>query len=107
MLMNIFTKFHAYICMCFFVTFRSALHMNLAAILKFPLAILKMEKFAMANEKIFTRKVWRTYSESLMLVSGSAWSSQKTDISRSTSGAGIDNNHAHPEASMKLGRNVH
>ena len=31
--------------------------MNLTAILKFPLAILKMEKFAMANKKIFTRKV--------------------------------------------------
>ena len=61
MLMNIFTKFHAYICMCLlFVTFRSAYHKNLAAILKFPLAILKMEKIAMANEKIFTRKVWRT-----------------------------------------------
>ena len=61
MLMNIFTKFHAYICKCLlFVTFPSAYHMNLAAILKFPLAILKMEKIAMANEKIFTRKVWRT-----------------------------------------------
>ena len=61
MLMNIVTKFHAYICMCLlFVTFPSANHMNLAAILKFPLAILKMEKIAMANEKIFTRKVWRT-----------------------------------------------
>ena len=23
------------------------------------------------------------------------------------SGAGIDNNHAHPDTSMKLGRNVH
>ena len=52
MLMNIFTKFHAYICMCFlFVNIRSALHMNLAAILKFSLAILKMEKIAMANDK--------------------------------------------------------
>ena len=25
----------------------------------------------------------------------------------SISGAGSDNNHAHPDASMKLGRNVH
>ena len=51
-----FTKFHAYICMCLlFVTFSSVYHMNLAAILKFPLAILKTEKFAMANEEIFTR----------------------------------------------------
>ena len=58
MLMNISTKFHAYFCVCLlFVTFRFAKHMNLADILKFPLAILKMEKFAMANEKIFTRKV--------------------------------------------------
>ena len=24
-----------------------------------------------------------------------------------TSGAGIDNNHAHPDTSMKLGRKVH
>ena len=45
MLMNMFTKFLAYICMClFFVTFPPAYHMNLAAILKFPLAILRMEK---------------------------------------------------------------
>ena len=58
MLMNIFSKFHAYIYACLlFVTFRSAEYIYLAAILKFPLAILKMEKFAMANEKIFTRKV--------------------------------------------------
>ena len=42
-----------------------------------------------------------------MLVSGSAWLSQKTDISCSTSGAGNDNNHAHPDTSMKLGKNVH
>ena len=61
MLMNIFTKCHAYNCMCnLFVTFRSDYHMNLAAILKLPLAILKTEKIAMANEKIFTRQVWRT-----------------------------------------------
>ena len=30
--------------------------MHLAAILKFPLAILKMENFAMASEKIFTER---------------------------------------------------
>ena len=43
--MNIFTKIHGHISMCFhLVTSRSASHMNLAAILKFPLAILKMKK---------------------------------------------------------------
>ena len=58
MLMNILIKFHAYICMCLlFVTLRSDKRMNLAAILKYPLAILKMEKSAMANGKIFSRKV--------------------------------------------------
>ena len=50
--MNIFTKFHAYICMCLlFVTFPFAYHMDLAAILKFPLAILKMEKMRWLTRK--------------------------------------------------------
>ena len=53
------------------VTHHSALHMNLAAILKFLLAILKMEKIEMANEKIFTMKALRTYAESFIFVSRS------------------------------------
>ena len=52
--------------------------------LEISVSHLENGKNAMANEKIFTRKVWRTKSESLMLVSGSAWSSWKTDISSST-----------------------
>ena len=58
--------------------------MILTAILKIALATLKMEKIEMANEKIFIRKVERTYSESLILVSGSAGLSQNPDVSIST-----------------------
>ena len=58
--------------------------MILTAILKIALATLKMEKFEMANEKIFIRKDKRTYSESLILVSGSAGLSQNPDVSIST-----------------------
>ena len=58
--------------------------MILTAILKIALATLKMEKFEMANEKIFMRKDCRTYSESLILVSGSAGLSQIPDVSIST-----------------------
>ena len=47
-------------------------------------AILKMEKSKMANEKFLTRKVQRTNSKSLTLVSGSAWFSWKTCLTRST-----------------------
>ena len=43
--------------MCFlFVTFPSAYHMNLAAILKFPLAILKMEKLRWLRRKYLQRR---------------------------------------------------
>ena len=55
--------------------------MILTAILKIALATLKMEKFEMANEKIFIKKDKRTYSESLILVSGSAGLSQNPDVS--------------------------
>ena len=58
--------------------------MILTAILKIALATLKMEKFEMANEKIFIRKDKRTYSESLILVSRSAGLSQNPDVSIST-----------------------
>ena len=58
--------------------------MILTVILKIALATLKMEKFEMANEKIFFRKDQRTYSESLILVSGSAGLSQNPDVSIST-----------------------
>ena len=55
--------------------------MILTTILKIALATLKMENFEMANEKIFFRKDQRTYSESLILVSGSAGLSQNPDVS--------------------------
>ena len=45
---------------------------------------MKMEKSKMANEKFLTRNVQRTNSESLTLVSGSAWFSWKTCLTRST-----------------------
>ena len=65
--------------------------MILTAILKIALATLKMEKFEMANEKIFIRNVWRTYSESLILVSRSAGLSQNPDVSISTNKEGLLN----------------
>ena len=61
--------------------------MILTTILKIALATLKMENFEMANEKIFFRKDQRTYSESLILVSGSAGLSQNPDVSISTTSA--------------------
>ena len=48
--------------------------MILTAILKIGLTTLKMEKFEMANEKIFIRKDLKD----LILVSGSAGLSQKS-----------------------------
>ena len=59
--------------------------MIVTAILKIALATLKIEKIEMANEKIFIKNVRRTYSESLILVSGSAGLSQNPDVSISTS----------------------
>ena len=58
--------------------------MIVTAILKIALATLKIEKIEMANEKIFIKNVRRTYSESLILVSGSAGLSQNPDVSIST-----------------------
>ena len=59
---------------CFIQTFYkfSCNYFHLAAILKKSVAILKMEKSKMANEKLLTRKVQRAISESLTLVSGIA-----------------------------------
>ena len=59
--------------------------MNLVAILKFPLAILKMEKFAMANEKIFTRKRLEEHNLKVSCLYPEVHDRlKKTDISRST-----------------------
>ena len=62
----------------------SCIYFHLAAILKKPVAILKMEKSKMANEKFLTRKVQRTNSERLTLVSISAWFSWKICPTRFT-----------------------
>ena len=62
----------------------SCIYFHLEAILKKSVAILKMEKSKMAKEKFLTRKVQRAISESLTLVSGSAWFSWKICLTRST-----------------------
>ena len=45
---------------------------NLTAILKIMVAILKMEKIALACIDFIIRKVWGTNAENVILVSGSA-----------------------------------
>ena len=45
---------------------------NLTAILKIMVVILKMESIALASINFIIRKVWRTNAESVILVSGSA-----------------------------------
>ena len=45
---------------------------NLTAILKIMVAILKMEKLALASIDFIIRRVWRTNAEGVILVSGSA-----------------------------------
>ena len=58
--------------------------MDLTAILKIKVAILKMEKIALARIDFLIRKVWRINAESVILVSGCAQLLWNLDTSRST-----------------------
>ena len=56
----------------------------LTAILKIMVAILKMEKIALASIDFVTRQVRRTNAENVILVSGSAQLFENSGTSRST-----------------------